>query len=173
MLVVPVLNEVELLAVRLQQTFTRAEGYGLTLSEGAFHGPSLLEALDGVGFNEALRRVIPERHNIWEIVNHCAFWMQEAAKAAHGSLIKDVFQSEDWPSHGSTGEDWLRDKDTLIGAYRGLLEAISGLDVKRLDIVIDGYFHDTLFKFTLRKMLYGVIDHNLYHAGQISILKPL
>lgn len=144
----------------------------MTLAEGPFHGPSLLEALDGVGFNDASRRGVPGRHSIWEIVNHCSFWMREAAKATHGRPIKDVFQYEDWPGHGSTGDEWKRDVEGLVEAYRVLNESISGLSAESLDNVVDGYFHDTLFKFTLRKMLYGVIDHNLYHAGQISLLKP-
>ena len=165
------MDEVTLLATRLEQTFVKAEEYGSTLKEGAFHGPSLTETLEGVTFGEAHRRVIPGRHTIWEIVNHCTFWMKEFANALKGSPILDVDQFEDWPVHGSTEGDWAADVEELVASYNVLRNRLLEVEEGQLDTVVESFFHGKVFRFTLRKMLYGAIDHNLYHAGQISLLK--
>ena len=100
------MNEIETLSNRLTQTFIKSKKFGPTISEGTFHGPSLMDSLAGINFNEAKRRVIQGRHSIWEIVNHCSYWMEEFTSSLEGIPIKDVYEYEDWPATGSNRNEW-------------------------------------------------------------------
>jgi hypothetical protein len=55
--------------------------------------------------------------------------------------------------------------------YGKLQSTIAGFDAGNLDLTVSSQFGENLFEFTNRKMLHGVADHNIYHAGQVSILK--
>ena len=70
-----------------------------------------------------------------------------------------------------TAEDWARDREILDQTYGRLQATIMNLDVEELDTIVGAKFGKNFFQFTYRKMLHGVADHNIYHAGQVSILK--
>jgi hypothetical protein len=55
--------------------------------------------------------------------------------------------------------------------YEKLQATIAGFDSKNLDATVGSQFGENFFEFTNRKMLHGIADHNIYHAGQVSILK--
>ena len=156
---------------RLRQSYAKVEEYGPTLDGGAWHGPSLIEALQGVNVEQATARPIEGRHTIWEIVNHCAYWMTSVGKALHGQDMEDVLETEDWMSMGETTADWRTDLDRLALAYEELQGLIAELDDGDLEELVGAQFGDNFFQFSYRKMLHGVADHNIYHAGQVSILK--
>jgi len=164
-------REIGILGIRLEQTFIKSLIYGPSLSEGPYHGPSLMDTLKDIDSNQAIMRPLENRHNIWEIVNHCKYWMDETSKAIHGQDPASVSRYEDWPPIGSSEKEWLSAIEELENCFNRLKSLIIKLNDDQLDEIIECNFHDNLFRFTLRKMLYGVIDHNLYHAGQISLLR--
>jgi hypothetical protein len=166
------MNELELLSTRLEQCFEKSTFYGPTLGEGTFHGPSLLDALNNVEHVEANRRPLPNTYFIWEITDHCSFWMNEACKAVENKSLTSVSGFEDWTISGAMEREWVKSKEKLVEAYARLNALIKGRDEKKLNNVVESRFHGNLFKFTVRKMLYGIIDHTLYHAGQVCLLKP-
>lgn len=166
------MEEKTFIASRLRQTFKEAETYGPTVEEGSFHGPSLKEALRGVDYQAARLHTLEGRHSIWEIVNHCRFWMEAAAGTVYGDALPSVDGVEDWPGAGLSASDWERDLGRLDGSFEELREAVLGTGPGRLDELTGGDFHGRFFEFTFRKMLHGVYDHNVYHAGQVSLLKP-
>ncbi|TFH14206.1 DinB family protein [Candidatus Bathyarchaeota archaeon] len=165
------MKEEKLLSTRLQQTFTKSEKYGPNLGEGSFHGPSLMEALEGIDAEMGRKYPIPGRHSVWEIANHCTFWMDEYSNVLQGHDKKAIHTIEDWPPQGTTDNDWKKDLQRLEESYHKLKHEIEKTDESQLDKTIQSIFHEKTFTYTVRKMLYGAIDHNLYHAGQISILK--
>ena len=61
--------------------------------------------------------------------------------------------------------------EELVASYNVLRNRLLEVEEGQLDTIVESFFHGKVFRFTLRKMLYGAIDHNLYHAGQISLLK--
>ena len=129
----------------------------------AWHGPSVGEALEGVSAAGAAKRPIGKGHNIWEIVHHVR--VTDALVRAHVTG-EAAGEEADWPSLTETGEvDWRAAIDTLKTAQRALREAVSRLPEARLHENIPGkdhsYWHELL----------GVLHHDLYHAGQISLLK--
>jgi len=155
---------------RLKQSYAKVEAHGPTLEGGAWHGPSLMESLKGVEVGQAAARPIEGRHAIWEIVNHCTYWMESVDKALHGEVMQSIPETEDWVGMGETAEDWTRDLAWMDQVYEKFQETISGFDGD-LDAMVGAQFGENFFQFSNRKMLHGIADHNIYHAGQVSILK--
>jgi hypothetical protein len=164
------MKEHQLVINRLLQTFLDTK-FGPSLSEGAWHGPSLLEALEGVDVPQANARIIEGRHTIWEIVKHCTFWMKAVIDTVQGIEMSEIKPTENWPETGRTEDDWTEDLENLKKTQGELLGYVRNLDESHLEKTVGAYFGEHYVSFTVRKMLHGIADHNTYHAGQISILK--
>ena len=164
------MDEIRLLSGRFRQSFVRSSFFGPSVLEGSWHGPSLMDSLDGVDLGQAVDRLIDGRHTIREIINHCTFWMEEVAGVLHGQEMLSVESIEDWPD-AETTEGWAGDLERLRSAYEGLARSIESLDPVNLENTNGSHFGENYYSFTYRKMLHGISDHNVYHAGQISMLK--
>lgn len=144
---------------------------GQTFDGRAWHGPSFMDVLDGVDKTQASERLIESRHTIWEIVNHCSYWMEAATGALCGEKLPDIASTEDWIQMGETNEDWTRARGRLRRAYEELVNSIKEFDKSLFSQEIRGSFHGRVYTVTYRKMLHGISDHNIYHAGQIALLR--
>jgi uncharacterized damage-inducible protein DinB len=132
----------------------------------AWHGPALKEILSEVTPQKAAIRPIRGLHSIWEIVLHLSMWMQVVRRRLEGEVIVDLPPEEDWPAVRDTGKQaWSKCLKELEGSYQGLRQKISQLEDARLEQVVAGK------GYSVYVMLHGVVQHNLYHAGQIALLK--
>ncbi|HYW73134.1 MAG TPA: DinB family protein [Pyrinomonadaceae bacterium] len=133
----------------------------------AWHGPSLKELLNGVTAEQAHARPLPNGHSIWELVHHIAVWEDVGRRRLQGDPAEVPISSpEDWPpADDTTDAAWTRSKESLERGHQLLVEAISQVPESRLDEPI------MAGKSTVYVTLHGVIQHDLYHAGQIAILK--
>ena len=133
---------------------------------GAWHGPALAEALDGVDAAAAAHRAAEGVHTIAEIAGHAAFWIDAARRRMEGESVTDVPPEVDFPRDGAASpEAWRQTLADLEQAHRGLHAALSALDDAQLDGAVSG--SDP----TVRGQLLGILQHNAYHAGQIMVLK--
>jgi uncharacterized damage-inducible protein DinB len=133
----------------------------------AWHGPSIKESLDGVTSEQAHQRPLRNAHSIWELVHHIAVWDDVGRRRLEGDPAEVPISSpEDWPPAEDASEAaWEKAKAALARGHQALLEAISRVPESRLDEpILEG-------KSTVYVTLHGVIQHDLYHAGQIAILK--
>lgn len=152
------MSEVERIADQLRRSFER----------DAWHGPAVLEALDGVTAAQAARRPLPAAHSIWELVNHCVVWKDFVRRRVSGEMVKVALGTEeDWPPLPEPPSEaaWREAVDRLRRAHEALLEMTRGLGDQALDVQIPGT------SFTAYVLLHGAVQHDLYHAGQISLLK--
>jgi uncharacterized damage-inducible protein DinB len=135
----------------------------------AWHGPSLREILAGVTAEQAHARAVASAHSIWELVLHIRVWTGAAAGAAHGvPMPKLVGTVDDWPSVAdSDGEAWASALDRMFATGEQLALAIEQLGDDRLTETVPGRQYDFYYLF------HGVIQHSLYHAGQIALLKKV
>jgi len=131
----------------------------------AWHGPSLLELLADVDNARAAAHPIAGAHSIWELVLHIAAW-DKAVATRLGFSRGYVSNEENFPDVVDTSEAaWQKAIETLKENHRELLDAMSKVDEGRFDEpVYEGmssvYVH-----------LHGAVQHDLYHAGQIALLK--
>ena len=135
----------------------------------AWHGPSVLALLEGVTAAQAAAHPIPDAHSIWELTLHIAAWERACLRRLQGDPAR-LSDEEDWrPINDTTETAWENTKQYLIDTHRELLDAIAGLDETRLNepIITDASTPYSSVYVTL----HGGVQHDLYHAGQIAMLK--
>ena len=133
----------------------------------AWHGPALEEILSGLSASQAAR--VPEGsvHSAWQIVLHITAWL-DAVRVRLGGESKELTNAEDWPRVTSHAEAaWSSARAELRRAYDALHSALGTLSDDDLDRVVTGRSYNMYF------MLHGVIQHTLYHGGQVMLLKRL
>jgi len=134
----------------------------------AWHGPSVLEVLAGVTAEQAAAHPIEGAHSIWEITLHIATWERVGRRRIEEFIPIDVSDDEDWPAVADTSDDaWSSTLDEVRRNHEDLRAAIRGLDEARLEEIVPGTQYSVYF------LLHGVIQHDLYHAGQIALLKKI
>jgi uncharacterized damage-inducible protein DinB len=133
----------------------------------AWHGPSVREALADVNAAQAHARPLANAHSIWELVHHIAVWEGAGRRRLEGDRAAiDISSPDDWPPADDTSEAaWEQAKAALDRGHEAFREAITHVDEARLDEpILEGMS-------TVYVTLHGVIQHDLYHAGQIAMLK--
>jgi uncharacterized damage-inducible protein DinB len=132
----------------------------------AWHGPPLRRLLDGVNATTARVRPISEGHSIWELVRHIQVWEDVVARRLEGEVIAGLPPEQDWPAVTSDAEsEWKKTVGALEAGNRRLRDAIARFSDERLPEVVPAR------GYTFYVMLHGIVQHDLYHAGQIALLK--
>jgi hypothetical protein len=131
----------------------------------AWHGPHLEELLKGVSAQQAAAHPVEGAHSIWELVNHIAAWNAILAQRAAGTAVA-VTPEQDWPAVTDTSaENWKRSLDKMREARARLRGVVEKLKDSQLEGIVPGKDHSVYV------MLHGGVQHDLYHAGQIAVLK--
>lgn len=136
----------------------------------SWHGPNLRGSLRGVTLAQAAWRPAAGRHNIWELLVHAAYWKYVAWRRLTGA------QRGSFPLAGSnfltrpierSAQAWRADLDLLDDTHRTLRAAVAKIPARQLDRP------SGQSGVTNRALATGVAAHDLYHAGQIQLLKRL
>jgi uncharacterized damage-inducible protein DinB len=131
----------------------------------AWHGPSLKSLLDGISAEDASMHPVRGAHSIWELVNHIAAWHSIVRQRAEGAAV-EVSTEMDWPPVWEATEvAWQRSLEHLHECHARLHAAVKKLPEHNLHEIVPGKDHSQYV------MLHGAIQHDLYHAGQIAVLK--
>jgi DinB superfamily len=130
-----------------------------------WHGPNLWQSLKGVTARQAAWRPGPDRHNIWELTLHAAYWKYAVRRRLQGGKRGlFVLQGSNFfrrPEPGKLTEaTWKADRGLLRREHEALRKAIQSALAKRVTPKV-------------RRMLWGVAFHDVYHAGQIRLLRRL
>lgn len=149
------MGEVERIVDQLRRAF---EG-------DAWHGPSLKDLLVDVSAARAAARPISGAHSIAEIVAHITVWTDVVRRRLEGEWIASLPPEEDWPGAGPDEAAWAEARGRLEDGERRLAEAVARVSEATLP-------EKTPEKdFSVYVMLHGAVQHALYHAGQIALLK--
>ncbi len=131
----------------------------------AWHGPPLKEILAGITAEQAARRVVPNAHTVWELALHIAAWESIVRRRLAGEAVEATLE-QDWPPVRDTSEAaWKKALADLEHGHLQLRQSIAALNDDQLKNKAPGK------DYSLYGMLHGVIQHDLYHAGQIALLK--
>lgn len=138
----------------------------LALEGEAWHGPSVLETLAGVSAEQASSHPIPDAHSIWELVLHIGSDYTLVLRRLAGDGRR-LTPEEDWPScPPATAENWQQAVEGLRRLNQQLRETVRAFPADRLDEQLVPEV-----PYTAYTQFIGVTQHNLYHTGQISLLK--
>jgi len=149
------MNEIERLQDQLRRSYDGE----------AWHGPPLRELLEDVDAETAAVRPIAGGHTIWELVLHITAWQDAARRRLEGDPAH-LSDQEDWPPVLAMGEDAWRDTLTALEVTRSrLVDAVDGLTEAELFLPVIEQ------SYSVYGLLHGVVQHDLYHAGQIALLK--
>jgi hypothetical protein len=150
--------EIEHLLSMLDEAYNRA----------AWHGPNLRGSIRGLTAREAAKSPATARHNIWEIVIHAAYWKYVVRRRLLGEkrgsfslsgsnwFVRPVDRSE---------KAWRADLALLEREHQRLKEAVSLIQPEDLDLRSRGS------KTVTRRLIAGIAFHDVYHAGQIQLIK--
>ncbi|HET7293091.1 MAG TPA: DinB family protein [Vicinamibacteria bacterium] len=140
--------------------------------KSAWHGPNLRGSLRGVTAHLAARRPSPGRHNVWEVAVHAAYWKYAARRRLTGEKRGSfALGGSNWfrrpGPEGSTEAAWRADVALLVAEHRKLRAAVEKLSPSALSLITPGSRRTNL------AVIRGIAAHDLYHAGQIQLLKRL
>ena len=133
----------------------------------AWHGPALLELLDDVDAGTAAAKPLPDVHSIWELALHVAAWDAAACRRLGGETVQLTGEANFPVVPKPTEAAWRKAVAQAKRTHDGLVKTVAGLTESRLRERVPGKKYDFYF------MLHGVAQHELYHAGQIAILKKI
>jgi DinB superfamily len=130
-----------------------------------WHGPNLCQSLKGVTAQQAAWRPGASKHNIWELTLHVAYWKYAARRRIEGgkrgsfALKGSNFLAR--PEKGNATEAaWRSDRAILENEHRAMVQVIRKvLKSKNAEKHL--------------RTCYGVAFHDIYHAGQIRLLRRL
>src|SRR5687767_1550647 len=151
------MSDRDLLLIQLDRAYNRR----------SWHGTNLRGSIRGLSARDVVWRPAPARHNIQELVVHAAYWKyavrRRLAREPRGSF---PLHGSNWFSRDVADErQWRGDVRLLDDMHRQLHAAIGSIDLKRATLLDRGE--------TPLSLIAGIIAHDLYHAGQIQLLKRL
>ncbi|HKC71721.1 MAG TPA: DinB family protein [Terriglobales bacterium] len=133
----------------------------------AWHGPAVLEVLDGVNARAAASKPLAGAHSIWELVLHIAAWDGAIRRRMEGQALQ-LSPEQDFPPVKDTSDSaWRAALDNLKQRHAELIQGVLAMPDHRLTSQVPGKDYD------FYHMLHGAVQHELYHAGQIALLKKV
>jgi uncharacterized damage-inducible protein DinB len=138
----------------------------------AWYGPSLGDALDGVNARLAVHRPIADGHNIAEIVRHVTVWTREIARRLRTGVAEDLEEADWTETNAVTDDEWAAMLDALDAAQGALVDEMKNVTDADLERMI-GDVRDRAQGTGISRyvMLHGLVQHHIYHAGQIALLR--
>ena len=136
----------------------------------AWHGTALWGSVRGLTPHEALWRPGRRRHNIWEIVLHTAYWKYIVRRRlTRDPGLEFPRAGSNWPALPAKpdGAAWRRDLALLRDQHRLLRAVVARFPATRLNA------RGWRSSWTNAQHVYGIASHDLYHAGQVQLLKAL
>jgi DinB superfamily len=135
----------------------------------AWHGPAVNELLSGTSAEQACAHPVAGAHSIFELVLHVEEGIELARGAVNGAALPSPTPFEvDWPPVKDSGSAaWIQSVTRMLAAKNGLGQLIERFGDAHLSETVPGRQYDFYFLF------HGVIQHSLYHGGQIALLKKI
>jgi hypothetical protein len=159
----------ELLLAAVDEAYDKRSWHGTNL-RGALRGVTTEQAAWRPAFAKASARQAREAHNIWELTVHAAYWKYDIRRRLTGAMNRSfaIDGSNFWsrPVEG-TLKEWKTDLALLDAEHAALREAVAVFPAKRWTEKAPGK------PFNFEGLVRGVAAHDLYHAGQIQLLKRL
>jgi uncharacterized damage-inducible protein DinB len=131
----------------------------------AWHGPALLELLEDVDAKTAAATPISSVHSIWELVLHVAVWDNVALRRLDGKKWQPAGLANFPQVTKATASEWRKAVAATKRTHDTLVKIVAALPDSRLKDRVPGKRYD------FYHMLHGIAQHELYHGGQIAILK--
>jgi uncharacterized damage-inducible protein DinB len=161
----PISGELKQMAKVNSESALIAEQLRRAFEGEAWHGPALLELLQDVDATTAAAKPLSDAHSIWELVLHVAVWDGAALSRLAGVITQPTGVANFPVVSKPTSAEWRKTVAHAKRVHDRLVKTVASLPDPRLRERVPGKKYDFHF------MLHGIAQHELYHAGQIAILK--
>lgn len=133
-------------------------------------GPTLMGSLRGVDAEQAAWKPAPDRHSIWELALHIAYWNYSVRRYFNPNAEKGFPRSpSNFPDiKDISDEAWKKDKLLISEEHNKLIIAVKAFPTSELEEKTD-----SKKQWTYGQLLTGVMVHDAYHIGQIQLMKRL
>ena len=152
----------------MSQTALLADQIRRAFDGEAWHGDPVMEIVGDVTAKHAATRPIENAHSIWELVLHIAAWDSAVLRRTGGTAV-ELKDNENFPPVSDTAEKpWRAAVQQMKDTHDNLVKAVAAFPDARLQERVPGKrekYYDFYYMFS------GIVQHELYHAGQIVILK--
>lgn len=152
----------------MSQTAILADQIRRAFEGEAWHGDPILEIVQGIEAKDAAAHPIQNAHSIWELVLHIAAWDGAVLRRIGGTAV-ELSDKENFPPVSDASEKaWQSAVENMKRVHEQLVKAVAAFPYSRLQEQVPGKkekYYDFYYMFS------GIVQHELYHAGQIAILK--
>jgi uncharacterized damage-inducible protein DinB len=152
----------------MTESFRLADQIRRAFEGNAWHGDSVLELLAGVNAKTAAARPIKNAHSIWELLLHISAWDEIICRRIGGAAVEPT-DEQNFPAVKDTSEAaWRQAIESAKKTHNELIKAVAAFPDSRLAEQVPGKsenYHNFFYLFS------GIVQHELYHAGQIALLK--
>jgi uncharacterized damage-inducible protein DinB len=144
-------SEIEKIAKILRRTFDK----------GAWYGPSVQTVLSEVTSENAHHRHA-NTHSIIELVAHMTSWRRYVISRLKNGPYLEISDEMNFPNE----TDWIKVKTDLEQSQAEMISLVEILPVEKLDQLVPQATH----AYTYYTLLHGIVHHDIYHTGQISLI---
>jgi hypothetical protein len=132
-----------------------------------WHGSPVRDLLAGITAEKARARPVPSVHSIWELVLHIDVYLHVGFEATKGVPMPKLYATGgDWLAlRDDSAPAWTAAQDRMFQNAERLAQAIEKFDEAKLQDTVPGRPYDFYYLF------HGIVQHSLYHGGQIAMLK--
>ncbi len=152
----------------MTETFRLADQIRRAFEGNAWHGDSILELLADVTPGMAAAHPIKNAHSIWELVLHIAAWDEIICRRIGGAAVTPTDEQNFPPVRDTSEAAWGQAIENTKRIHNELIKAVAAFPDVRLMDPVPGKsqtYHNFYYMFS------GIVQHELYHAGQIALLK--
>lgn len=152
------MNKSETLAARLEEV----------LYEKPWYGTCVHDILEKINATQAVHR-INGQHNIAELLHHMTQWKKFVYEKTFGDKTFDIIDdSVNWKTFDtiSSGE-WATLILEFVSIASDLVNGLNNLSLATYEKIVPGR------KYSYEHLLFGIVDHDIYHLGQIALLHKM
>jgi uncharacterized damage-inducible protein DinB len=152
------MTAIDLLLLQLDQAYSRK----------SWHGTNLRGSIRGLTAEQVVWRPQPDRHNVQEIAVHAAYWKYTVTRRLTGEKRGSfALKGSNWfERQAPDAAAWRADQQLLEASHARLRAAVAALLPRRLG-------EEVGHGLSAASLVSGIVAHDLYHAGQIQLLKRL
>lgn len=144
-----------------------AHQYDRVMRGDAWHGDAVWTTLSGISAEIAAKTAHPAAHTIWELLAHMTFWETEVCRRVDGLPPRSVEELNFPVTPEPTAENWEHALEQFRSSNESFRSTLLRVDDAGLDVPLPGRDKPLYVE------LDGVIQHNLYHAGHVAILRKI
>lgn len=156
----------------MSESTTLADQVAKVHAGDPWYGDPITTVLKDVVARDAAAHPIRGAHSIWELVLHLTTWVKEVERRLESGVWREP-EDGDWPAVPEPSEaNWRQSLAQLDAAHAALEATVKALSAKQLADQVGTERNRALGTgVTLRETIHGILQHDAYHLGQISLLK--